>query len=297
MGWTPLMLACYFLQLDIVIFFVNNGCNIGLTSSLPKLNDNIPLHLKYVNLLPSSLISGQTPLILSCLSTQQHMDDKILNIIQTLIPIKNPKFFQDLEPLIDINAKDSSGKTALMYSARLGRTLVVNYLIHYHAAINLQDNEGMTALCHAAHMSCITVLRLLVISNADLDIITNDNKTALEIAFLKQDTAAIEVLGGIGKTINYHNSYISHIESKIDIEQENKIEFNYLDNHSTCNNQNDIEDKNASQIINLNDQSTFIKDSNVLNKKKNENNEINNNSKRFKLSYEDVDHYNSYFIK
>ena len=72
-----------------------------------------------------------------------------------------------LKHIIDINAKDKYGKTALMKAAKpMGNQLedgghveTVKFLIENNANINLKDNEGMSAISHVAQQPYHIVIK------------------------------------------------------------------------------------------------------------------------------------------
>jgi len=82
----------------------------------------------------------------------------------------------------DVNAKDSSGQTALMEAVDDIVPDNVNFLIRMHAALNTQDHRGRTALMVAASLGSKSTVAALIAAHADVNIHDNKGWTALSIA-------------------------------------------------------------------------------------------------------------------
>lgn len=81
---------------------------------------------------------------------------------------------------IDINAKDSSGSTALIYSSCFGNEPIVQELLRFGADPDIQDNHEWTALMWAINNHHAQIVRaLLENGNASLDTQTSSGKSAL----------------------------------------------------------------------------------------------------------------------
>src|SRR3990167_2728427 len=100
----------------------------------------------------------------------------------------------------EINIKDNSGMTALMYAAQLGYADVITELLTKLNApelINVRNNKGITALMFAAANGHAAVVeKLLIILNTSELINIKDNKgiTALMIAAKRGYAAVVEKL-------------------------------------------------------------------------------------------------------
>lgn len=64
--------------------------------------------------------------------------------------------------LLDLNAKDPYGETALIRAARHGDSAVTKALLDAGAEINATDRNGETALSWAAQMGKTSVLKILI---------------------------------------------------------------------------------------------------------------------------------------
>ncbi len=84
---------------------------------------------------------------------------------------------------IDVNMRDSDGKTALMYliAGYNSRPDIITLLIEVGVDVNVRDNDGRTALMYAAEEYNFRpdIMTLLIEADADLNVIDNDGKTAL----------------------------------------------------------------------------------------------------------------------
>ncbi|PPS21060.1 ankyrin [Brachyspira murdochii] len=83
---------------------------------------------------------------------------------------------------ININSKDFSDKTPLMYAAEDGAIDTIDFLIRNGANINDTDVRGDSALIIAVKNNNIKASQLLIEKGADLNIKNEDNKDALNIA-------------------------------------------------------------------------------------------------------------------
>jgi hypothetical protein len=72
-----------------------------------------------------------------------------------------------LESGIDVNAKDSDGRTALMYSAYNGHTAVMQLLLDKGADVDIREGNGRTALMLASSGPFPAAVKLLLDHKAD----------------------------------------------------------------------------------------------------------------------------------
>ena len=84
-----------------------------------------------------------------------------------------------IEAKVNLDAKDSSGWTALKHASRDGRDEVVEALIDAGADINLADKEGWTPLIAAASRAAWGTMQLLINAGADVNHTADDGSTAL----------------------------------------------------------------------------------------------------------------------
>ncbi|WP_295157344.1 ankyrin repeat domain-containing protein [uncultured Brachyspira sp.] len=83
---------------------------------------------------------------------------------------------------VNINSKDFSNKTPLMYAAEDGAVETIEYLIKNGASINETDVRGDSALIIAVKNNNIKASQILIESGANLQIKNEDYKDALSIA-------------------------------------------------------------------------------------------------------------------
>lgn len=83
---------------------------------------------------------------------------------------------------VNINSKDFSHKTPLMYAAEDGAVETIEYLIKNGANIDEIDVRGESALIIAIKNNNIKASQMLIENGADLKIKNEDNKDALNIA-------------------------------------------------------------------------------------------------------------------
>ena len=83
---------------------------------------------------------------------------------------------------VNINSKDFSNKTPLMYAAEDGAIEILNYLLKNGANINDIDIRGESALIIALKNHNIKAAKFLIENGADLSIINEEDKNVLNIA-------------------------------------------------------------------------------------------------------------------
>lgn len=96
----------------------------------------------------------------------------------------------------NVNAKDTKGKTALLWAADSVHAATAEALLDNGADIDARDNLGRTALMKAAlsRRGLRDTVRLLLGNGADINARSNDGKTALTLAKEKGDFVVIELL-------------------------------------------------------------------------------------------------------
>uniref|UniRef100_A0A060T561 ARAD1C03256p n=1 Tax=Blastobotrys adeninivorans TaxID=409370 RepID=A0A060T561_BLAAD len=81
---------------------------------------------------------------------------------------------------VDVDAKDDSGSTALIYSSCFGHEHVVSELLRYGANPDEQDNNEWTALMWAINNNHGAIVARLMENNASLDVRTATGRSALD---------------------------------------------------------------------------------------------------------------------
>jgi hypothetical protein len=107
-----------------------------------------------------------------------------------------------LERGAEVNAKDSSGSTALVGAACSGQTNVVGLLLDNGADINANAMWDGTPLMEAAHDDKIEVVKLLLARGADISATDGEGQTALDVARKKGNVAIVQLLQQIENPVN-----------------------------------------------------------------------------------------------
>ena len=100
---------------------------------------------------------------------------------------------------VNINSKDFSNKTPLMYAAEDGAIEILDYLLKNGANINDIDIRGESALMIALQNHNIRAAKFLIESGADLSIINEEDKNILTIA---KEIDSKEIIELINNKIN-----------------------------------------------------------------------------------------------
>ena len=81
---------------------------------------------------------------------------------------------------IDVDAKDESGSTALIYSSCFGNEAIVQELLRNNASVDEQDKHEWTALMWAINNHHLSIVKLLVEYGASVTIKTSTGRSALD---------------------------------------------------------------------------------------------------------------------
>jgi ankyrin repeat protein len=103
---------------------------------------------------------------------------------------------------VDINAKDSDGRTAMVLASRAGHAAIVQLLMSKGAQFEAKDAEGLTALMCASAQGSVEIVKLLLASGADLNARTRDDGTALTAAVTSGNIEIVGLLLSKGADIN-----------------------------------------------------------------------------------------------
>lgn len=92
----------------------------------------------------------------------------------------------------DVHAADSSGSTALLHAAMLGKTGCIDLLVEHGAEVDSVDLDGCTALHWASMEGNSEAIVSLLRHGADIDAVDNEGRTPLHRACSVDDTHATE---------------------------------------------------------------------------------------------------------
>jgi ankyrin repeat protein len=95
-----------------------------------------------------------------------------------------------------VNAKSSTGMTALMFAANEGRVEAVKKLLALHADVNAMN--GYSALMLAVGRGHSEVVSILIAAKADVNAKSKEDETALSIAIKDGRSQIIRMLRNAG---------------------------------------------------------------------------------------------------
>ncbi|TVL63531.1 ankyrin repeat domain-containing protein [Brachyspira hyodysenteriae] len=177
-GYTPLMIASYKGNTDIVKLLLEYNASVDIT------NDYNYTALIY------ACIYGRADVVKILLEhkADMYIETKLENNHLTALMISCSQNHTEIARILlengyDPNYKNQKGETALIYSAFIKNakpsTEIIKILLEYGADINAKDNKGSTALIYASYTKKIDFVRVLLENNADTEISNNEKNTAL----------------------------------------------------------------------------------------------------------------------
>lgn len=104
---------------------------------------------------------------------------------------------------MDVNVKDSEGKTALMYASETGNFEMVKLLLNMNADVNMKDSTGYNALMEAIEALNINIVALLIDKGVNVnEYSTRIYPTALHLAVTTGRYDIVEMLVYAGADVN-----------------------------------------------------------------------------------------------
>lgn len=110
-----------------------------------------------------------------------------------------------LEMCMEVDARDSEGRTPLMVAASHGQLDVVRAFQQAGADVNACDNQKSTALMYAAMHTHVEVVEFLLESGIDVDVTNSTGKNALAYAMIKNDAPHKRMVDAIIKQMYRKN--------------------------------------------------------------------------------------------
>jgi ankyrin repeat protein len=102
-----------------------------------------------------------------------------------------------LDDGVDVNWKDTEGRTALMWASAYGHAEVVKLLLDKGAQIDVQNNGGGMALMWASVNGKVECVRLLLEKGADMSLKCKDGLTAKDKAVEKGHVDIVQLLNEV----------------------------------------------------------------------------------------------------
>jgi ankyrin repeat protein len=190
-GCTPLLIATYFANLDMVNLLLQSGANTeysaesgitGLYLASSKGYEEIASAYLRVGASPSKENkNAMTPLAVA--SLKGHVDLVKLLLSYTIDALNKP---------------ENAGFTPLMLATWKGRTETIKFLIENGANIEQRNNVGATALHIAAQQAQSQAVKLLLKFGASIEATTDKGLTPLYIAATKGHSKVIKILLSAG---------------------------------------------------------------------------------------------------
>jgi ankyrin repeat protein len=166
---TPLMLACFLGNIDIVHSLIASGADVNLKRG----------KLRNAFLTPSEKYAVTD--IFNSLFAAVYRDRA--NVVSLL-----------LEKNAEVNGVNEFGVTPLMIAADHGNIQIVQALLEHGADVNAKNHEGLTALFWPARRGHAQVVLLLVQKGADPNLKDSYGATVLHAAVENNDLSSVKIL-------------------------------------------------------------------------------------------------------
>ncbi|MFC1842608.1 ankyrin repeat domain-containing protein [Candidatus Dependentiae bacterium] len=138
--------------------------------------------------------TGKTPFMRA--TTYRHK-----RIVRYLLGLKD----KNKKRIVDFDAVDEKGETALHKAAKKNRITIANMLVSAGADINKQDRDGQAPLHVAAEQGYFEIVELLVKGEAKLELKNNKGNTPLHEAVRENRKKVVEFLIKKGANLKTEN--------------------------------------------------------------------------------------------
>lgn len=175
LGRTPLHIAVFIQDSEIVEYLINNGSNVNIKDSIGF----IPLNFTNIPNSNKDIID----MLLNADSDINNTDNNGWSIIHYASQSNNCYLIDNCIKMgVNLEQKNTDSYTPLHISAIDGNLDIVAKLIDNNVDINSKTNDGKTALILSCINSHIPVIEILLNNSADITIIDNQGKTAWDYA-------------------------------------------------------------------------------------------------------------------
>jgi ankyrin repeat protein len=190
-GDTPLHYAAKYGHKNVAVLLIKKGADVNAKNK----NGDLPTHLALRGHLESpkkevlDLLVAKGP-ELSCIQISAYQGD--LAKVRSFV-----------EQGIDVDSRDSEGRTALYYAAMQGKRDLVEFLLSRGANVNAKDKDyGFTPLHHAVGGGHKDVVELLIAKGADVNATDKHGWTPLDSSVYGGNTDIPELLIEAGANVN-----------------------------------------------------------------------------------------------
>ncbi|KAL8708079.1 MAG: hypothetical protein Q9220_007011 [cf. Caloplaca sp. 1 TL-2023] len=196
---------------DLCKFLIGQGATVDNEDDF----HNTPSSLAWGKILSGALIDDESSMVANMFADTDFLQTRQFSILHKIVLHLIPRTIESELAFStrDLNAVDSSGRTALAWAAARGDDEALATLLGYDADVNLSDSQGNTPLHHAKTIACIDyllnagadkscrnifehtplhmvcrrtgslqILKHLVAAGIDIDAIDNSGETALGTA-------------------------------------------------------------------------------------------------------------------
>lgn len=146
--------------------------------------------------------------LFAAIAAAQASGDALLNAIIDRQPQRVAILLdQGVSPEAVSGLGEFEGKTALMWAAESGQTVMIDLLLQYGAQVDRSNSKGGTALMYAAVAGQVEAIRALVQAGADPDHKVRHGWTPLLLATSKGHVASVRALAELGADLNTRDVY------------------------------------------------------------------------------------------
>ncbi|OUM61479.1 hypothetical protein PIROE2DRAFT_62487 [Piromyces sp. E2] len=121
--------------------------------------------------------------------------------------------------LVNVNAVNKNGDTALIIASENGNLDVINLLFEYNIDLTFKDANGNNALIRAAEHGCFDVVEELLRKKININLVNNNKRTALMMAAENGHIRVVKLLIKKGAKItikdNFDKTALDIVKSKI----------------------------------------------------------------------------------
>ena len=171
-GWNPLLWAAASNQVRIAEILLKSGANVNIQNEAGDTPLVLSVYMGNAGMLKLLLSYKADPEPKSKLASSSPLARAAMNGHVSCVQML-------LEANINVNSKNSLGRTPLMHATLGGYKTIVSLLLKKGAFVNMQDNNKFSALMIAASKGYEEIVKILITKGANLDLQDHQGYTAL----------------------------------------------------------------------------------------------------------------------